>query len=139
MTILHRVSKSPRLVMDHLSDPQKFITVHPVITRMDLRPDGSYLVYETLKVGFIPVSFTYLATIESNDAIHRVTMRARVMKVTTITMTFDCAAGDESTTVTETVSISSILPVKAIINRIFKSQHIALFENIDKVGSRGGD
>jgi carbon monoxide dehydrogenase subunit G len=130
MTIVHRVSKSRQVVIDYLSDIKKFVSVHPVITRMDTRSDGSYLVHETLKVGFIPISFTYSATIETDLSKNRVTMCARVMMITEVKMTFDCEPDGDFTIVTENVSISSILPVKSIVNRIFREQHVRLFERI---------
>src|SRR5690606_40899548 len=55
---------SSDLVFDYLTDMQKFVLVHPVISKIDSTGQESYLVHETLKFGFVPFSFTYPARSE---------------------------------------------------------------------------
>ena len=57
MKLSFRIHKKSDLVFDYLTDMQKFVSVHPVISKIDNTGQESYLVHETLKFGFIPFSF----------------------------------------------------------------------------------
>ena len=133
MKLSFNINKPFSIVFDHLTDMQKFVLVHPVITKMDKLPAGGYFVYETLKFGFLPVSFTYTATIESNMLEGTVVMYATVMKFTKIKMDFTLKDNGASTTVCENIHFKSFLPIKFILQRIFKKQHEQLFKNISLV------
>jgi hypothetical protein len=54
------------MLSNYLADTNKFTSVHPVITKLEPKGGDNYLVYETLKVGFIPFSFTYPVVIKSD-------------------------------------------------------------------------
>ena len=58
MNLIFRVNKPIDTVFDYLTDMQKFVSVHPLISKIDDLSGNNYLVHETLKVGFIPFSFT---------------------------------------------------------------------------------
>ena len=130
MELSFKIDKSADFIFDYLTDMQKFVSVHPVITKIDKTNNDSYLVYETLKFGFIPFSFTYPVTIESNFSDKNVIIRATVMKLTKIEMTFVLKAGKDFTVIEETIQIKSPLPVKSTMQNIFKKQHGQLFKNI---------
>lgn len=110
---------------------QKYVSVHPVIYRIDDTGKNSYLVYETLKFAFIPFSFTYPVTIEKDDINKTVKIRATVKKLTKVEMTFLLKKDGEFTSVEEEIQFKSILPVKSIMKRIFRKQHTQLFKNIE--------
>jgi hypothetical protein len=110
---------------------QKFVSVHPVISKIDKTGNDSYLVYETLKLGFIPFSFTYPVTIEKNSNDKVVVIRARVMKVTKIEMKFVLKTNNDHTIVEENIQFRSPLPIKFIMQSIFRKQHTQLFKNIE--------
>jgi len=130
MELSFKIDKSADFIFDYLTDMQKFVSVHPVITKIDKTNNDSYLVYETLKFGFIPFSFTYPVTIESNFSDKNVIIRATVMKLTKIEMTFVLKAGKDFTVIEETIQFESPLPVKSTMQNIFKKQHGQLFKNI---------
>ena len=131
MKLSHKIKKSPGYIFDYLTDMQKFVTVHPVITKIRKNGDNSYFVYETLNLGFIPFSFTYPVTIKSQPLEKIVIVRARVMKLTTIEMTFELKEINDFTIVEEHIIFKSRLPVKSMLQRIFKKQHEQLFKNIE--------
>jgi hypothetical protein len=110
---------------------QKFVSVHPVISQIDHTGNENYLVHETLKIGFIPFSFTYPVTIEKNHFEKFVVIRATVMKLTKIEMKFVLKTHNDYTVIEENIEFNSPLPVKFIMQGIFKKQHTQLFKNIE--------
>ena len=133
MELSFRINKTSDFIFDYLTDMQKFVSVHPVITKINKTGNDSYLVYETLKIGSIPLSFTYPVTIESKPLDNMVIIRATVMKITRIEMTFIVRADSGFTIVEESIEFKSPLPVKSIMRAIFKKQHEQLFKNIEMV------
>ena len=131
MKLSFKIHKNIDLVFDYLTDMQKFVSVHPVISKIDNTGQESYLVHETLKFGFIPFSFTYPVTIEKNILDKKVVIRATVFKLTKIEMKFFLKADNDFTIIDEEIVIKSPLPVKFIMESIFKKQHDQLFKNIE--------
>jgi carbon monoxide dehydrogenase subunit G len=132
MKLSFRINKNIDLVFDYLTDMQKFVSVHPVIFQIDNTENESYLVYERLKFGFIPLSFTYPATVEKRIVDKKVSIRATVFKLTMIEINFVLKADNDSTIINEEISFKSLLPVKFIMQSIFKKQHTQLFKNIEQ-------
>lgn len=64
MELTFKLTKKPKFILGYLTDMQKFTSVHPVISKVERTGNNGYLVHETLKLGFIPYSFTYAITIE---------------------------------------------------------------------------
>jgi carbon monoxide dehydrogenase subunit G len=126
-----KIKKSPDCVFDYLTDIQKFASAHPAITKIDRKSANRYLVHETLKLGFIPVSFTYPATIDSYPEENIIIMRATVMRLTKIEMTFSLKASNGSTIIKENILFSSPLSICSVLERVFKTQHTQLFRNIE--------
>ena len=130
MILEFKVNKSVEEVFKYLTDMQKFVSVHPVIYKIQNIKDNHYLVFEKLKFGFIPFSFTYPVTIESNKINNSVRMYATVMKIVKIEMNYTLSVDYEQTLVSEHIQINTVLPVKTMMNKIFKTQHNQLFLNI---------
>jgi carbon monoxide dehydrogenase subunit G len=135
MHLSFRIKKSKDEVFNFLTDMQKFVTVHPVITQIDKIDQGKYLMHETLKIGFIPYSFTYPATIVKDSQQNLVKMTAVVMKLAKIEMQFDLKADGEYTMIEENIHFESFLPIQFIMKSVFKQQHPILFKNIEKTAS----
>ena len=133
MLLTFNVQQPIEMVFDYLTDMQKFVSVHPVITKMDWLSANKYLVHETLRFGFIPVSFTYPVTIDQNDKDKTIVMRATVMKITKIEMNYKLDTFNGLTTINETITIKSFLPIRAVMERIFRKQHGLLFQNIEAI------
>lgn len=133
MNLTFTLRHSPDFIFDYLTDMNKFASVHPLITKIENRGGGSFLVHETLKLAFFPYSFTYPGTIESNRANKTVTIKATVMKLTRIEMHFTIRQEGDLTIVDETISFRSILPVKSLMENVFREQHEQLFKNINSL------
>lgn len=131
MKLSFRIHKRSDLVFDYLTDMQKFVSVHPVISKIDNIGHERFLVHETLKFGFIPFSFTYPVTIEKNILDKKVVIRATVFKLTKIEMEFVLKTDNDFTIIEEEIMFKSPLPVKFIMESIFKKQHDQLFKNIE--------
>lgn len=131
MNLTFRINKNIDFTFDYLTDMQKFVSAHPVIFQIDNIGSESYLVHETLKFWFIPFSFTYPVTIEKNISGKKVVIRATVFKLTKIEMKFDLKTDNEFTIIDEEINFKSPLPIKFIMEGIFKTQHSQLFKNIE--------
>ncbi len=94
---------------------------------------NKYLVYETLHLGFIPLSFTYPATIYGSREKGHIRMQVRVLKMTEVDMAFDIQEVAGGSIVCEEILIKSMLPVKQLLENLFRGQHAVLFENISKL------
>jgi carbon monoxide dehydrogenase subunit G len=133
MTLDFQLKKPVEFVHAYLSDMQKFVTVHPIIYRIDSLGENKYLVYERLKLGFIPYSFTYVVSVESNVKDRTVIIRTTVKKMVKIEMYYRLKANGEHSVVNEVITFKSRLPVKSLMGRIFRNQHRQLFLNIEQV------
>jgi len=131
MELSFRLKKTAEFIFDYLTDMQKFVSVHPVIYQIDKTGIDSYLVHETLKFGFIPFSFTYPVTIEKNTIDKVVVIRASVFKLTKIEMKFVLKTDNDYTIIEEDIQFKSVLPIKFIMQSIFRKQHNQLFKNIE--------
>ncbi|MBX3244032.1 MAG: hypothetical protein KF685_06205 [Acidobacteria bacterium] len=120
-----------RSVFDHLTQPDKFVSVHPLIYKMTDLGGGNYKVYERVKFGPIPYKFTYKANIATRD-IDEVIIKASVAGLTKIEMHFFLDSFENSTTINEHISVSTPLPVKRYMYRLLEEQHRLLFQNIEK-------
>lgn len=132
MILNFKVHKPIDAVFSYLTDMQQFVSIHPVITNMDDLGKNHYLVHETLKLGFVPISFTYLAKIDSNFEDKTVIIQATVMKFTKITMTFRLRAKAGFSEIEETIVFKSPFPIKSIMQNIFRKQHRQLFKNMEQ-------
>jgi len=132
MKLKFTVNKPINAVIEYLTDTNKFVSVHPVITKLEPKGGDDYLVYETLKMGFIPFSFTYPVIIKSDTQKAVVTYNAIVKKMVKIEMNFQLSTSGNQTIIEETSTFKSFLPVKFIMSKIFKKQHELLFKNIEK-------
>ncbi len=131
MELSFRIKKSTAFVFDCLTDMQKFVLVHPVITQIDNIEHETYLVHETLTFGFIPFSFTYRATVEKNEEEKSVIIRATVFRLTKIEMKFTLITDLAYTIIKEQILFDTMAPVKPIMAKIFRKQHTELFKNIE--------
>ncbi len=131
MKLSFRIRRDIDHIFDYLTDMQKFASAHPVITRIAKTADGNYLVHETIKLGFVPFSFTYPVVVKKNATDKTVNFKATVFKFTKIEMKFSLRSGNEDTMIDEEIDFQSPLPVVFILERIFKKQHHQLFKNIE--------
>ncbi len=133
MNLKYKINQSPNLIYDCLSDMTTFVSLHPVITKMRKKDTHTYKVYETIRVGFLPLSFTYAATIYGSREKGHIRMQARVMGMTEVDMAFDIQEVLGGSIVFEEIQVKSFLPVKSQLEKLFRDQHALLFENISKL------
>lgn len=133
MNLIFKVHQASEIIFDCLTDMQKFVSVHPVISKIDRLSEKNYLVYETLKFGFISFTFTYPVTIEQDFDQKQVLIKATVMKITKIEMSFKLRQEKGFAIVNESILFKSPLPVKFIMQNIFKKHHNKLFKNIEMI------
>ncbi len=132
MNLIFKINKPLDFVFDYLTNMQRFASVHPVISKIDTLGNGNYLVHETLKFGIVPFSFTYPVSIKKNNNEKIVVMVATVMRLTKIDMNFILRSENRFTIINETIDFRTALPIKSLMQRIFKEQHEQLFQNIEK-------
>ena len=58
-------------------------------------------------------------------------MTATVMKFTKVEMIFILFSENDITRIEETVNFNTIFPMKQVLQKIFKKQHIELFKNLE--------
>lgn len=131
LNLSFKVEKPIETVFENLTDMQKFVSFHPVINKIEAISNNNYRVHETLRFGFIPVTFQYLVVINSNLAEKKVKMVATVLKFTKIEINFVLKTVENFTIITESIHFKSPFPVKGIMGRIFKKQHSILFRNMN--------
>jgi carbon monoxide dehydrogenase subunit G len=131
LILTFKVKKPLDTVFEYLTDMDKFVSIHPVIDKIEPLSNNNFLVHETLKFGFIPVSFRYQFFLNMNLLEKTVEMNATVMKFTKINMVFSLKWVDNTTVIKEAISIKTPFPLQSIIESIFKKQHIQLFKNIE--------
>lgn len=131
MVLEFYLNKPPEIIFQYLTNMDKFVSVHPIIYKMENKGDNNYLLFEKLSVFFIPYSFTYIANVVAIGD-RSVKIKARVKKMVLIEIDFLLERVNNQTKVTENVSFNSFFPVNRIMGKIFKVQHQKLFENIDR-------
>jgi carbon monoxide dehydrogenase subunit G len=123
------LSKNVDSIKKYLLNPELFVEVHPMIWKMQDLGDGKFKVFEKVKLGLLPYSFTYIARITELE--NKVIITATIMGITKISMDFQFTEHANSTTVEETIAIQSPLPVKSFMHNLFRTQHDILFKAID--------
>lgn len=125
-----RVTRRKSEVKLYLTDPSKFVSVHPLIYRMDRLPDNTFRVFEKTYFARIPYKFTYKAKIAENG--DQVLIDANVMGMTKISMVFEFQDGGQGATlVKEFLSVKSFLPIAGFLGRFILEQHREMFDTIE--------
>ncbi|TAF65434.1 MAG: hypothetical protein EAZ55_09255 [Cytophagales bacterium] len=133
MQFSFRIKKDIDTTFDYLTDMQKFITVHPIISKMKQIDHETFLMYETLTIAFIPFSFTYPVTVQKNSAARKANIKATVFKQIKIEMNFTLTAENEYTIIEEEIKLKTLVPIQWIVKGIFKKHHARLFKNIESI------
>ncbi len=129
------VNKPIKMVFDYLTNMNLYASIHPVISEIKHQRGNLYLVEETLKLSFLPFSFSYPVIIESDFETKSIRMYATVFKLTKIEMQFNLTEKENSVIVVEKIIFNSALPFKSIMQKIFKKQHQQFFYNLNALGN----
>jgi carbon monoxide dehydrogenase subunit G len=124
-----KVSKDISTITQHLTDVEKFVSVHPLIYKMTDLGENTYKVFEKIKMGIIPYRFTYRATITHDH--NSVKMNASVMGLTKLSMHFTFQREGNVTIINERLTVQSVLPIKNFMVKLISKQHQEMFKNID--------
>lgn len=127
---MHTLQASPQVVFTYLTDMNLFASLHPVISKIDSKGNGQYLVFETLKIGTIPFSFTYPVVLRYDFAKSFVHIKAIIFKLATVEMSFILSTENDHTTIEENIYVKSIPLLNSLIIGIIKTQHLVLFNNL---------
>jgi carbon monoxide dehydrogenase subunit G len=122
-----QVAKPPQHVFAVLSDMQKFVAIHPVISEAQALGQDRYKLKETLRFVGIPLRFRYEVHVYANHKQLQVLMTAKVMLLVGIQIQFDVSGNDKESLVKEQISFKTVLPVHFILRSIFRKQHSKLF------------
>jgi carbon monoxide dehydrogenase subunit G len=131
MNLIFRVDKPINAVLDYLTDMEKYVSIHPVVSKIEHVEGNAYLVHETIKLGPFPYSFTYPVTIVEDAKNCMVIMKATVMGITKVDMVFKLTSEGDTTIINEAITISSRLPLKGTMEKVFRTQHQILFDNLN--------
>lgn len=133
MLLEFKLSKSPSQVFEVLSDMQKFVAVHPVISLAQPLGNESYKLHETLRFAGIPFSFKYIAVLVCDPLNMRISMKATVFFLVNIHIQFEVQDELGKTRVKEQVDFKSVLPFHFLLRSVFTEQHTKLFAAIEKL------
>ncbi len=133
ITLTFKAQTDKHTIQQYLTDADKFVSVHPLIYKMERVSQNSYKVFEKVTFGPIPYRFTYHASITLEA--HEVKMLATIMGLTKISMHFTFVEEDDFTLIHEKIHIRSPLPIKKYMFALFTKQHQLLFSNIEKQSS----
>lgn len=117
-------------VIEYLSDPAKFTKVHPLIEKMELIDKRRYKVFEKVKFGPFPYSFTYEAAIDQDLENGVINMNISIKMGTRISLTFRVLPISGGCRIEEMVEMQSLLPIRGYMKKLISDQHKILFENI---------
>lgn len=130
MKLTFKLTKNRAFIEHYLYDMQKFVSVHPIISRIEPIDNNTYLFYETLTFVGIPFLFKYKTEISKKN--NSIEMKANVLKLVKINIDFSFVVHGDHTIVEEYVKFDTFLPIKFILKKIFIKQHALLFKNIEQ-------
>ncbi len=130
LKLMHTLPTTPEIAFRYLTDMDLFASIHPVISKIQAKDNDHYLVFETLKMGPIPVSFTYPVVIRHNISKYFVHMQAVIFKMTTVEMSFNLFEENGITVIEENIHIKSLPLLNSMTLGVIKTQHQILFDNI---------
>lgn len=107
-----------------------FASIHPVISKIEAKGGNRYLVFETIRMGPLPVSFTYPVVIRHDISKYFVYMQAVIFTLTTVEVSFNLSAENGVTTIEENIHVKSLPLLNSMTMGVIKTQHSVLFENI---------
>lgn len=129
MILNHQLRQPIETVVAYLTDFQKYQSIHPLITKVEALPDGTYRIHERFLSS--PLIFTYPATITSDVQDKTVEMKATIMQFIKVTMTFKFVGTIIGSSVIEEIDIRAPFPIRFLMEPIFRRAHTLLFKNLD--------
>jgi hypothetical protein len=131
LVLNYEILKPISEVYYYLSDMNKYVLVHPIIYKIDKISENYYSIFETLKIGLFPIKVKYPAQIDCDFKAKRIKMTAQVLKMIKIEIVFNLKTSGTKTSIEETITFNSFIPIGIFLASIFKNQHQILFKNIE--------
>lgn len=114
-----------------LTDPDVFVSVHPLIWKMESLGTGVYRVFERVSLGPFSYGFRYKVTVTNSAIRDMARMNAAVTGLVRLRFDFRLTTKPGGgVEVPEDVQITSLLPVGGFMKRLLAEQHAILFRNI---------
>lgn len=135
LELRHTLDAPPAHVYACLTDMDLFVATHPLIYRVASLGGQRHRMYERLP-GLRWLPFSYPAEVVGDLQRLVVQMRAKVFGLVTIAMVFELQPTALGCSVVETVDIQTWLPIRKVIAKIFRAQHVRWFQNIAADGRR---
>lgn len=131
MILNYEILKPINEVYYYLSDMDKYVLVHPIIYKIDKISENYYSIFETLKLGIFTFTVKYPAQIDCDFKAKKIKMTAQVLKMIKIEIVFNLKTLGSKTSIEETITFKSFIPIGIFLSSIFKNQHQLLFNNIE--------
>ena len=129
LQLRHTLDAPPAHVYACLTDMGLFVATHPLIYRVTDLGGQRYRMYERLP-GLRWLPFSYPAEVAGDPQGRVVQMQAKVFGLVAIAMVFELQPTALGCTVEEAVDIQAWLPVRKVVAKIFRAQHVRWFQNI---------
>lgn len=114
-----------------LAQMDSFVSVHPVVYKVDCVGENEFVFHEKINVLFIPFDFNYKVNVEALEKNKNITMTSLVRKGVLLKLEFMLVAHENYTEVIETVSIQANVFVRLIFKNVLTRVHKKLFLNIE--------
>jgi hypothetical protein len=131
MELEFKFKKKASEVITYFSDSQLFVSVHPLIYKMELIDNEQFIVYEKTSILGIPYSFTYPARIQKKGD-YEVEIYAFIQKMIHVTMLFRIVPQPGGCQLMERIDVKPAFPFKWIMEPVLTKYHKLLFEKIEK-------
>jgi Polyketide cyclase / dehydrase and lipid transport len=132
LTLHFALTKPPAVVYRYLTDMELFVSIHPVIVRAKPLGNNRYRIREKMPVlGLFSWPMSYTVSVYTPPELQRVQMTARIMGLIGIQLLFELSPHEHGTSLVETVHFTSRLPVKPLLNKVFRGVHTQLFHNLN--------
>lgn len=125
------VNKSAEEVFNYISQPDLFVSIHPVIYKIQELEIGNWKIFEKLHFAGIPFSFSYPASIQCDSVSRQININAVVKNIVAIDLIFQIQKNVDASKVFEQVKITSLFPVHPFVKSVFLKQHQVLFNKLN--------
>lgn len=131
VTLRYNMSGPANIIYDELSDMLNFVSVHPVVYKIDSAGENEYIFYEKINVLFIPFRFNYKVRLDALEKSKTITMSSVVRKGVLLKLEFVLVPHGSTTEITEKVSIQANVFIRLIFENVLTRVHKKLFLNIE--------
>lgn len=131
MILNYNISKPVEAIYASLAQMDNFVSVHPVVYKVDCIGENEFIFYERIKFLFIPFAFNYKVNVDVLEKNKNITMSSAVRKGVLLKLEFLLVQNENSTDVIEKVSIKANIFVRMIFEIVLARAHKKLFLNIE--------